>query len=265
MLLLWSAALAAVVEYESPASWYGAVYPPVPIDFTAWWPGTALLGQYPGTGLEFLIGDAQVSFDPASFLTDGYGAVPGSGGDLWVGALQETTALAIDYGDGLRVELYDELFNLVHTTSTYGAAGPGYFLGVTSDVPFRYAHLTNPLSGAIRVDNLYLADTAGPRLAVTGTCPGAINVTLDGATPFGTLVLLTADATGAFVIPPTAGCGGTATALSGRGVRAITYTAATAAGGWSRLGQPVGRALCGRPLQILDQATCELSNVAFLP
>lgn len=259
-----SAAFAAVMEYQSPAVWYGAVYAPVPVDFTAWSPGTPLLGQYPGTGLEFLVGDAQVGFDPGVYLTDGFGAVAGGGGDLWVGALQGTTALGFDHADGIQVELYDAAFNLVHTTGASGSLGAGNFFGLTSDVPFRYARLTDPLTGVVRVDNVHLAEHMGFDLRIAGTCPGLVDITIDGATPFGTIVLFTGSTVGSFVLPVGA-CAGTVTGVSARGARSLTYTGAGPAGGWFQYGVPVGRSLCGRAIQVLDQATCAVSNVALMP
>ena len=98
---------------------------------------------------------------------------------------------------------------------------------------------------------------AAPHLAITGTCPGPVTVAVTGSTPGGTLALLHDDSPGADTIPAGA-CAGAATELSG-----LLWSGHTTDGdgdGAFLFVPTLGADVCSRSVQVLDPATCTLSN-----
>lgn len=98
-------------------------------------------------------------------------------------------------------------------------------------------------------------------LSVTGVCPGTIEVAVSGGTAGGIAGLLASPATGSD--PLTAGpCAGVVTGLSSPVL--LTTVVLDAAGG-ATLTPTVGDVACGVHLQVVDGASCEVSNVAAIP
>ena len=104
---------------------------------------------------------------------------------------------------------------------------------------------------------------AAPTVELTGTCPGQINVTITGATPYGPIAAATSPNPGGFVLP-FGPCMGTATGLSGAGVVPAAPAVADGAGN-AYLTPTVPAAACGRLGQVMDIATCAPSNVFEIP
>ncbi|MFT4623205.1 MAG: hypothetical protein ACI8PZ_001861 [Myxococcota bacterium] len=95
-------------------------------------------------------------------------------------------------------------------------------------------------------------------LATAGSCPGDITVTVDGLTPGATAVFLLGPAGEGSDVIGIGGCAGTVTGLAG-----LRFgTRITADGGGMISATPyVGDPACDMPIQVLDTATCSLSNV----
>lgn len=98
-------------------------------------------------------------------------------------------------------------------------------------------------------------------LSATGVCPGSVDVDLTGAVPHGDAAFLASDSPGFFVVPG-GPCAGTVLNLATPSLLvrrtpdadgAVSFTASPPAGA------------CGRRLQVLDLASCLVSNVAVLP
>ncbi len=98
-------------------------------------------------------------------------------------------------------------------------------------------------------------------LAVSGVCPGPVDLEATNLTPGGTVALLTGRDVGNDVVP--AGpCAGLASDLTGLTFRGL-YTAN--AGGDLLLGPTLGAGACGAAVQMVDVSTCTLTNVDFVP
>jgi hypothetical protein len=271
LLFTLLAAQATVTEQVRSSDFFAATVAEGTVNMTAYAPGTLLVGAAPGAPMNFLVGDNVALYDPLLFPQDGMGTDAGGGGDLWLEANLDLTALGIRFANGLRVELYDAAFNLLYTSSDAGGVSgfpglptAGLFLGLISSEPFRYVHLTDWTDNHVNVDDIHLAQAAPMPLLLLGSCPGTVEVYLEGASPFGTIVILTSSSAGTMTIP-VGPCAGVPLGLSPRGARALTYTAADSRGTFFRGGLSLAGPICGQAFQVLDQATCRVSNVAFMP
>jgi hypothetical protein len=95
-------------------------------------------------------------------------------------------------------------------------------------------------------------------LSTTGSCPGDVTIAADGLTPGGNAVFLIGAAGEGSDVIGIGACSGTVTGLAG--LRMATRM--TVDGGGMVSGTPyVGDANCDTPVQVLDTATCTLSNV----
>ncbi|PCJ53071.1 MAG: hypothetical protein COA70_10445 [Planctomycetota bacterium] len=157
------------------------------------------------------------------------------------------------------VELFDAGGGLVSST-------PGVNLPDSTPVLFSHAGASvktvniissvNPWS-AIIDDHRY---SGGPivDLTVNGTCPGPMQLSLTGATPFGT-VALGYGSPGTFSIP-VGSCIGTALDLNAPTLAG--FFIADAAGNLN-LAFSLPSAFCGLSVQAVDMATCTTSTVAI--
>lgn len=98
-------------------------------------------------------------------------------------------------------------------------------------------------------------------LALGGSCPGEITVTVTGAAPRGPLALLGSDAEGSQVLPP-GPCEGTELGLESPAL--LTLAPADEEGGLS-LTRTVAAGSCGRFLQAVEVGICNPSNTAQVP
>lgn len=96
-----------------------------------------------------------------------------------------------------------------------------------------------------------------PRIAGQGSCPGSIDLTIDGGTPGSSVAILSAAGTGRSAIPQGV-CAGMPVGLASPQV--IGVVRADGAGVIHRtLSAPPG--LCGTAFQAIDLQTCQVSNV----
>jgi hypothetical protein len=107
-----------------------------------------------------------------------------------------------------------------------------------------------------------IAGEPSPRLEIAGVCPGTTILFADTLTPNGNIAVLKGSGLGASIIP--AGpCAGVEAALDN--MQLHTIASADAAGTWGA-SPSVGPGVCDKAVQILDIATCTLSNAAaFAP
>jgi len=104
---------------------------------------------------------------------------------------------------------------------------------------------------------------AAPTVQLNGTCPGPIDVTITGATPFGTVATATSPNPGSYIVP-SGPCNGMQTGLSGAGLAERTQVVADGAG-YANFTPNVPEAACGLYGQVFNVTTCEPSNVVQLP
>ena len=97
-------------------------------------------------------------------------------------------------------------------------------------------------------------------LTVSGTCPGSMAFSVDGATPGGRVALIHASGTGLVTIPSGFPCAGTVLDLDGSATLGVTLTADAA--GFASTTASVPASFCGSTwVQALDLASCATSNV----
>jgi hypothetical protein len=143
----------------------------------------------------------------------------------------------------------------------FGGGFIGDYNGLASSTTAAHPYWTDVRVANANAEGYTVAATPGPLLAATGTCPGTVNLRLVDATPLGTVRVLHGTARGSFVVPG-GPCAGTELGLAEpRLLRTVTADAEGRASG--NVSPPQGA--CGRFLQVLDQASCETSNVAPLP
>ncbi|MFT5457765.1 MAG: hypothetical protein ACI9K2_004268 [Myxococcota bacterium] len=108
---------------------------------------------------------------------------------------------------------------------------------------------------------LTFATTASAQtLSFSGVCPGPVTIDVTGMTPAGSAVFLTGAAgEGADVIGVGA-CSGTVTGLAG--LRFLTRVADGDGDGAYSFTPSIPDGRCSAPIQVLDPATCTLTNVA---
>ncbi len=121
--------------------------------------------------------------------------------------------------------------------------------------------------------NLVLGDTNGesdvfvrdrglpPQLSLVGVCPGSVSLSLESATPNGSVAFGWGTSEGSVTLPP-GPCAGTRIGLADP--NPLGALSADQAGEIS-LNQVVNAGVCGLLLQALDVTTCAPSNVASVP
>jgi hypothetical protein len=106
---------------------------------------------------------------------------------------------------------------------------------------------------------LILASSASAQtLSMDGACPGAVDINLSGFTPGATAVFLAGFSGEGSDVIGVGACAGTVTGLAG--VRFLTRVTADGAGA-AAFSPTIGESRCDTPIQVLDTATCTLSNV----
>lgn len=109
------------------------------------------------------------------------------------------------------------------------------------------------------VYELDLGNGGGLVLAITGSCPGPMTVSVTGATASGSIAIAYGNA-GSFIIPG-GGCAGVNLAISSPTLAGF-FTAD--ASGNLTLSPTVPAALCGLTVQVVDMSSCTASNVDVL-
>ncbi|MBL1217041.1 MAG: hypothetical protein D8M59_06040 [Planctomycetes bacterium] len=100
-------------------------------------------------------------------------------------------------------------------------------------------------------------------LSVAGTCPSAVQLTMDNATALGDVAIVYAFATGSFTIPNGNPCAGTVLGLNNTVALGAIVTADAV--GHAVLNTRVPDAACDQVLiQALDLTSCETSNVTLV-
>ncbi|MFG0330710.1 MAG: FG-GAP repeat domain-containing protein [Phycisphaerales bacterium] len=121
----------------------------------------------------------------------------------------------------------------------------------------------NKLSNNVSVHLNRTCGGGGFDLAINGTCPGAVTLTVSGATPGGTVAFIYAFGRGSVTIPQGNPCAGTTLDLDGSAT--LLDTARANASGEASVSGNAPAAACGRVfLQALDVATCSTSDVEAL-
>lgn len=122
-------------------------------------------------------------------------------------------------------------------------------------------HTIDPYSPTQYVDHFSLTSIGRRALTLTrtGSCPGTINFTVNGATPFGYVGVVTAPSVGVFIIPGHMTCAGTQLNLSPSGIRLLFTAPADGSGVMSRNGY-IGSGACGWVYQAIDATTCRVSQ-----
>lgn len=151
------------------------------------------------------------------------------------------------------------LWTLPITGPSAGAAGP---ISFSNDGATVYAPITE-IGG---VNKLLAVSVKGggsmrPSLSATGQCPGAVTITVNGATPGASVQVWASPRAGSTTI--TSGtCTGTMLSLA----KARVLTTATAdANGNARARVRLNARRCGQLLQAIDLASCAITNVTNSP
>ena len=105
----------------------------------------------------------------------------------------------------------------------------------------------------------------GPQLTVDAACPGGgpIRVQWSGASPNAQVALLFARDQGSFTIPQQYPCAGTRTGLGMSQIR-LAWQGSGGASGARVINGTAPRSICGGFMQLLDVASCRMSNVASI-
>ncbi|MFT4626262.1 MAG: hypothetical protein ACI8PZ_004939 [Myxococcota bacterium] len=98
-------------------------------------------------------------------------------------------------------------------------------------------------------------------LSVDGACPGPATIDISGVTPGGDAVLLVGNSGLGSDVIPSGPCAGMATDLAG--LRMGTRLPGVDDGAWT-FSPTLADAWCGRAIQVLDPATCSLSEAVLL-
>jgi hypothetical protein len=208
---------------------------------------TVAIGSLANTGDEIILRDA-------------------AGADVW------SLAYADDDVAGYATHLSDlDVQQSVHgDKTTPGVVRDGDDNGVLGYLGYESGSLLNDPEAFLAANGDMGSPLAGnygatlpmPELVVTGACPGAPKLNFANMTPGGTVVVLSANNLGNRALSSGA-CAGTTTGL-GAGLKIRKTTTANANGAGSVNTPQLAAGACGAPVQILDVATCTLTNVDAL-
>lgn len=107
------------------------------------------------------------------------------------------------------------------------------------------------------VGTISVMEAGAVALSLAGSCPGPMTLSISGGTPSGVAAIIFADATGTDPIP-VGGCQGTETGLSNPAPLAPVSLDGSGNG---ELTPNVPAGACGKLLQVMDVASCAMSNV----
>ena len=129
------------------------------------------------------------------------------------------------------------------------------------DSPGQIDYFCDQHVSAGMVGTISVVDQGTLSLAVTGACPGPTTISITGGTPGGTAAIVFAQAAGNGVIPGGA-CVGTPAGLSNPQPLAFLTLDSNGNG---QLNPTTPAGACGLLLQVLDAASCSISNIATVP
>lgn len=134
----------------------------------------------------------------------------------------------------------------------------------TATLALLLAHTLAPAGNLC--DDQYDEVHDGPRLVISGECPGTIHVEWEQAAANRRMVLLIAASTGESAIPTGQPCAGTRLGLSSTGLRLVT-TLNSGSKGRGQVDGTVADLFCGHRMQLIvaEGRTCSTSNVATIP
>jgi hypothetical protein len=165
--------------------------------------------------------------------------------------------------------------------STFSLSGAGWIgsaqgnVAVTNNdgsiafgiAPYDFSSIDDDADGMWDLAEVYgemidylLGGGARPTINLVGSpCPSSVTAQATGFTPGGTIAIVKANGTGAAVIP-SGPCAGTTLGLSTSGLGLITTITAPPSGSVNYSGS-VSAGVCGKYIQMVDMATCTVSNV----
>jgi hypothetical protein len=166
-------------------------------------------------------------------------------------------------------------------SSTFALAGAGYIASAQSTIAvtrgdkaiangflsYDYQNADSDGDGILDVSEIYaeeisylLGGSARPTIDLVGApCPSSVTARATGFTPGGTIAIVRSNGTGAAVVP-SGPCLGTVLGLSTSGLGLITTITAPPSGTVNYAGA-VSPGVCGKYIQMVDMATCTVSNV----
>jgi len=158
----------------------------------------------------------------------------------------------------LRTELDDDLITMLDDSGT--PFGPADFTGA-----FEWRVLMIPAGASATWSAVHnVNDASSPlEIAFAGTCPGAGQLRIAGATPNGTVTVAGADSVGSFTIPG-GGCGGTNLNLDPASVGVLGSVTVDGSGART-LPLTLPSSVCGQIAQAVDVATCGTTNADMIP
>ncbi len=262
--MLSATAHAATVEYTDSGAFFADVGAVTTADFTGFVLNEQIVDQYAGIGITIPTGPT--AYGPATVLypQDGWGVISASGFEAQLDT--PATAMAIDFAGTVRIELYDDAGALVHSSSTVASGGgaspvPGAFLGLVSTVPFSSIRVYDTVDNVPNIDDLHVAFSSGPSLDIVGACPGPAVISMAGLTPSSNVAVVRSSGAGVTAVP--AGpCAGTLLDLASP-LALIGFFPTDATGGLSA-SPTLAAPMCGQLVQVLDMATCAVTNVIGL-
>lgn len=110
---------------------------------------------------------------------------------------------------------------------------------------------------------IFQREPAGPTLIVTGSCPGPMQLLVQGATPRGTVALIASFRMGHFTIPP-GPCQGVALDIRPPFAPGTPLLLRADAQGEIPFARTISAPLCGISIQVVDAPTCTASNIVQL-
>jgi len=157
--------------------------------------------------------------------------------------------------------LLDDLDNLAFTALDNSGTpfGPGDFTGA-----FEWKPLIIPSDRSATWSVVHTVNntTSPPELTLSGECPGASELRIEGITPFAAVTVVGANSVGSFAIPAGV-CSGTRLNLDSDSAEVIGRLSVDGSG---RITLPIDlpNALCGRIAQAVDNATCSVTNIDLI-
>jgi hypothetical protein len=164
--------------------------------------------------------------------------------------------------------------------STFGLVGGGFIASAQNTIAvtrgdtaiangflsYDFQNADGDADGKLDVVEIYeqeiefLLGGSRPTINLVGSpCPSSVTAQATGFTPGGTIAIVKSNGTGAAVIP-SGPCAGTTLGLGTAGLGLITTITAPPSGTVNYSGS-VSAGVCGKYIQMVDMATCSVSNV----